>query len=147
MDTKPGKLRVALTLLPALFLAACATTPTPLAVSRVTPAERVFYRDDCVGDRCAIITFIRDSGGYGSGVYQHLTIDDEHAASIDVAERVTFKLQPGAYIFSVKPTDLFGGRERYVLDLKLEPGRHDYYRIVMETSHTRLQRIPASKLN
>lgn len=125
-----------------LLLSACATTPIPISKAIETPAERRFYTTPS-GGPFATATFIRDTGLFASGVYQHLSINDEKAADLDVGEKVSFRLRAGEYVFSVVPTDPFGANAPYAIDQKLEAGKSYYYRILVDgqTYGTRLQRI------
>ena len=129
-------------LLPALALAACATVPTPMSEALPTPSERIYFRVT-EGRPTATVVFIRDRGFAGSGVYQHLLINEEKAASIDVGEKVTLQLLSGEYVFSVMPTDPFGGHAEFGIDQRLEAGRTYAYRILTDGTSfsTRIQRI------
>lgn len=128
-----------------VLVSACATSPTPISRAVETPIERKFYKASIDGP-FATATFIRDTGFFGSAVYQHLFINEEQAADVDVGEKVSFRLRPGEYVFSVIPTDPFGVSAPYAIDQKLEAGKSYYYRILLDgaTEGTRLQRTISS---
>ena len=90
----------------------------------------------------ATAVFVRDTGFAASGVYQHLTINEERGAAIDVGEKVTLRLPAGEYVFGITPTDPFGTHATYAIDQKLEAGRIYYYRILVDGNSlsTRIQR-------
>lgn len=125
-----------------VLAAACATSPVPIADASPTPAERIYYAAQ-EGKEFATAVFVRDTGFVGAGVYQHLTINDERAASIDVGEKATLRLSPGEYVLAVKPTDMFGASAPFAIDQKLEAGKTYYYRILTDgnTMSTRIQRM------
>lgn len=131
-----------------LVLTGCATTPTPIADARPTPQERIYYRAP-EGKSLATAIFIRDAGFAGSGVYQHLTINDERAATIDVGEKATLQLLAGEYVFAVAPTELFGTSAPFAIDQKLEADKTYYYRILTDGNSlgTRIQRILGKNTN
>jgi len=131
----------------ATLAAACATSPTPISEAPPTPAERIYYTAR-EGKEFATAVFVRDTGFTGSGVYQHVTINDEPGASIDVGEKATLQLPAGEYVFAVTPTDPFGSTAPYAIDQKLEPGKTYYYRILTDgnTMSTRIQRMPSKSV-
>lgn len=139
---KGNAMKIQLILLMALFLAGCATTPTPLSQALPTPEDRIYYRAP-EGKPTATVVFIRDGGFVASGVYQHLTINEERAAAIDVGEKATLRLPAGEYVFAVTPTDPFGTWAPYAIDQRLEAGKTYHYRILTDGNNmdTRLHRV------
>lgn len=125
-----------------LLLTGCATTPTPLSQALPTPEDRIYYRATD-GKPTATVVFVRDSGFAASGVYQHLTINEEPGAAIDVGEKATLRLPAGEYVFAVTPTDPFGTFAPYAIDLRLEAGKTYFYRILTDGNNmdTRIQRV------
>lgn len=131
-----------------LALFGCATTPTPISEARMTPADRIFYKPH-KSEAMVTAVFVRDTGLTGSGIYKHLAINDEQAASIDVGEKVILQLAPGEYVFSVSATDPFGASAPFAIDQKLETGKTYYYRILTDgnTMSTRIQRMIGKSTN
>ena len=125
-----------------VVLVGCATAPTPLLQAKTTPDTRVYFRANNASAMSTAI-FIRDTGFVGSGVYIHLSINGEKAASIDVGEKVTFHLPSGDYLFGVIPTDPFGTFAGFGLDQILVEGRTYTYRILTDGNsfETRIQRV------
>ena len=127
----------------AIFLSAllvgCATSPTPIAQAKNVPDDRVYYRPQDTS-QAATAVFVRDSGAFGSGVYQHLTINEEKAAALDVGEKVTFKLPAGEYAFGIRMTDPFGATAPFSIDQRLETGKSYFYRILIDQYGARIQR-------
>lgn len=119
----------------------CATAATPLHLAKATPPSRVFYSPS-PSDNQATVVFVRDTGFAGSAVFNHLSIDGQKAASIDVGETVTFSLPAGEYVFGVVPTDPFGSHATFFLDQKLMGGKEYLYRILTDgaTLSTRIHR-------
>jgi len=126
-----------------LLLSGCATTPTPVGEAKLVPQERVYFKSAPSIPSAARAIFIRDQGFLGGGVYQHLFINGERAASIDVGETLELLLNPGEYIFGVQPTDPFGTHALYSIDQQLQGGRLYYYRILIDGNsfQSRIQRF------
>jgi hypothetical protein len=110
-------------------LTGCATTPTPIKEARPVPKDRIFLTSDANERGNARVTFIRDGGFTGAGVYQHLFIDGTKAASLDPGETVEFVLRPGEHIFGVVPTDPFGVHAVNTIDQELRSDRQYFYRL------------------
>lgn len=129
----------------AIALVGCATTPTPLLQAKITPDDRVYFHSSN-GASMSTAIFVRDTGFVGGGVYHHLSINGEKAASIDVGEKVTFRLPSGEYLFGVIPTDPFGTSAGFGIDQNLIEGRTYTYRILTDGNslETRIQRVIGS---
>lgn len=127
----------------ASILAGCATSSVAPAAAAPTPKERIFYTQKVSTKSPAKAVFVRDTGFTGAGVYKHLSINGEKAASLDVGERADFVLEPGEYVFSVIPTDAFGTHNDYAIDQVLQPGRTYFYRVLTDGNSmmTRIQRV------
>lgn len=126
-----------------LLVSACATAPTPLGEAKSVPSDRIYAKVTPPALSSARVIFIRDQGFAGGGVYQHVFINGQRAASIDVGEQLELFLEPGEYIFGVQPTDPFGTHTLYSIDQQLQSGRHYYYRLLIDggSLQSRIQRF------
>ena len=110
----------------------------------MVPSERVYFKSTPLDSPLVWAVFIRDEGFLGAGTYTHLFINGEHAAALDVGERLELQLAPGEYIFGVKPTDPLGLHSILSIDQQLQAGKRYYYRIVVvgpTAGATRIQRF------
>src|SRR5690348_16623880 len=99
--------------MPLLFIAlamlyGCATQAIPLEEATSAPPERVYFPSSSDAVAAARVVFVRDRALTGAGVYQHLYINGERTADLDVGEKVEVRLPPGDYVLGVQPTDPFG---------------------------------------
>lgn len=129
----------------AALLIGCATSQIPVEEAKPVPADRIYFNPKPSAGT-ASVTFVRDTGFVGSAVYQHISIDGERAASLDVGEKVSFRLAAGEHLFGVLKTDPFGTSAEYVIDQRLEPDRVYFYRVLIDgdSMATRLQRMSES---
>src|SRR5437660_10259688 len=91
-----------------LLLSGCATTPTPVGEAKLVPQERVYFKSAPSIPSAARAIFIRDQGFLGGGRYQHLFINGDLSASIDVGERLEWLRNPGDDSFGAHPTNPSG---------------------------------------
>ena len=112
-----------------ISISGCATSPIPMRDAQSVPAERIFRTEQISYEGNARTFFVRDRGFTGSGVYQHLFIDGNKAASLNPGEKVEFILPPGEHIFGVLPTDPFGTHSLNTIDQDLKAGKKYFYRI------------------
>lgn len=130
-----------------LILCSCATTPTRLQEATATPAARIYFNKKPSMANPARAIFVRDVGFTGGGVYQHVYVNGERAASLDVGERFDVNLDPGDYIFGVIPTNPFGNHAMYSIDQTLIADKSYFYRILIDGNSmtTRIHRyVPES---
>lgn len=115
-----------------LILCSCATTPIRLQEATAVPAARIYFNKKPSTANPARAIFVRDVGFTGRGVYQHVYINGERAASLAVGERFDVHLDPGDYIFGVMPTDPFGSHAMYSIDQTLIADKSYFYRILID---------------
>lgn len=132
-----------------IAISGCATNPTPLATARNVTPDRVFIAAPKSSSSLAKAVFVRDKGFLGSGVYQHIYINGAKAASVDTGEKIEIDLEPGEYIFGVRPTDAFGTTALYSIDQTLLADKIYHYRILIDGNSfmSRLQRYIPNQSN
>jgi len=113
-------------------IAACATTPTPLQETAQVPSGRIYYQQKGLAKDASRAVFVRDRGYLMGGAYLHLFINGEKAASLETGERLELLLNPGDYIFGVKPTDYLNAYTEYSIDQVLQAGKTYYYRLLID---------------
>jgi hypothetical protein len=128
-------------------LGACATTQTPLFEAQPTPADRVFYKAPAKSSELATAVFIRDSGLFGAALDNHLMINEVHAATLKVGEKVVLALTTGEYVFAVATVNLFSPQPVRTIDQRLEAGRTYTYRISAATGGPIVQRVIGQAAN
>jgi hypothetical protein len=125
-------MRAALTVLAAVALAGCATSPVPSAQAKKAPADRVLaYQVALEGS--GVLTVIRDSGFMGSGCYATIFLNGERAAKLAPEEKATFILPPGEWVVGAA---LEGGglcgplnEKRTEAETVLKRGQEKYFRV------------------
>lgn len=113
-----------------MLVCACATAPVLRGESTPVPSERIFFTVPPKSAHPAHVVFVRDVGFVGSGVNYHPSINGQRAAAIAIGERWEVKLDPGNYLFGVKPTDPLGVHAEYVLDQTLLFDQGYQYRLL-----------------
>jgi len=83
------------TLLLALLLGGCATTPVSMSEAKQAAADRVLAFRIIADDKTGSLTVIRDEGFIGSACYYAVHINGILAARLDVAEFARFYVEPG----------------------------------------------------
>jgi len=86
------------TLLLALLLGGCATTPVPISAAKQAAADRVLAFQIVTDNKTATLTVIRDHGLLGSACYFAVYINQVLAARLDVAEFARFYVEPGEVV-------------------------------------------------
>jgi hypothetical protein len=132
----------------ALFIAGCSTTAIQVKEATQAPETQVRFHNNLPAQGNARAVFVRDTGLFGAGVFQHLFIDGEEAAVLNPGEKVELILPPGEHIFGVQPTDPFGFATMNSIDQDLKADRSYFYRIMMqgEDGMSTVQRfIPPAK--
>jgi len=126
----------------ALFITGCASTPVPLDKAALISKDRIYYQPPPPTNKPAARSiFIRDRGIQGNMVNAHIFINGIHAAALDVGERADFSLEPGEYIFTVKPTDPLGMTVSDSLNQTLYSGKDHLYRVFFDGNSWRIQRV------
>lgn len=113
-------------------LSGCASTSVPANQAQHVPVTQRFLPCEQSAAHNATVTFVRDKGFVGSGVFLHLSINGQKAASINPGERVDWFLKPGEYAFGVVPTDPLGTHALSALDQDLKADRRYEYRILTD---------------
>ena len=122
-------------------LVGCSTQPMAPEAAHAVPPERVYKHIVATDPKPVPVSIVRDSGMMGSAVYQHLSINGERLASIDVGERLDIRLDPGTYVFGVIPTDGFGTHTEQATEATLERGKQYFFRVMIDQSMvSRIQR-------
>lgn len=128
------------TLLLALLLGGCATTPVPISKAKQAPPDRVLGFQITAGDKTATLTVIRDEGLIGSGCYSAVYINQILAARLDVAEYARFYVAPGEIVLragrDTQGKGLCGAdpdnwTQRETL---LKPGEQKFFRLSMDVT-------------
>lgn len=128
------------TLLLALLLGGCATTPVPMSAAKQAPPDRVLAFQITGGDKTATVTVIRDEGYIGSGCFYAVHIDKVLAARLDVAEYARFYVQPGEIVLRVGRDPQGAGLCGVQLDnwtqreTLLKPGEQKFFRLSIDTN-------------
>jgi len=112
-----------------ISISGCATSQMPTKDAQTVPADRIFRTEHLPHEGNARVLFVRDFGFTGSGVYDHIFIDGNKAASLNPGEKVEFILHPGEHIFGVVPTDPFGTHSLNTIDQDVKSGKQYFYRI------------------
>lgn len=118
-----------------IALFGCATTPT--ALSDAQPGHLIYAKS--AEGIPAIAVFVRDSGIVGAALTTHIYIDGQHAAELEVTQKVEIGLTAGEYVFGVE-TSPYSGSATFAIDQRLEAGRTYYYRIGGDMNGMRIQR-------
>lgn len=128
----------------AMTLVACAsTTPTVSNTKPVPPSEVSAYQNPAASS--GAVHIFRDEGFAGSAVRYVLLVDNKQTASIGIGERVTLHLPEGARYLEVRLPGtqwLAVLSESILVDVKA--GNDFYFRITMDGSSIRLQRVAPS---
>jgi hypothetical protein len=120
------------------ILSGCATSAIAPQDAKAAPADRILITSNPGGVK---VTFVRDTGFVGSGVYQHIYIDGREAAQLNPGEKAEFLLAPGEHIFGVQPTDPFDLADLLTIDQDLKIGQAYYYRALTSNGDMTLQRF------
>ena len=125
-----------------LLTSGCATTQIGEADAAPVPADRVYYTAAAIDVTAAAkVIFVRDTGFRGSGVYKHISINGQRAASLNPGEKWTVQLPAGEYVFGAVATSLFT-RADFSIDQQLQAGRTYTYRVVGDVDYgTRIHRV------
>ncbi|MCT8871580.1 hypothetical protein [Shewanella xiamenensis] len=114
------------------LLTGCATSAVTIDKAKPAPAERVLINN--VDSKEAKITIIRDSGFMGGGCYVDVFLNDNLAAKLDTAEKVTFNIKSGELILGSKLSGsaLCGGASIRHFETSISQGQHKLYRVMTD---------------
>lgn len=85
-----------------LNLTGCATEAVLPGQAKLAPPERVLKYQNKSSEMNATLIVVRDSGYLGSGCFTGVYLNDEKAAILNPAEKVTFHLNPGEWSLAIK---------------------------------------------
>lgn len=102
--------KIAILGLSVMILAGCATTPPPTDRLKPAPQAQITALPVVASATPASVRVVRDEGYIGSAVFIHVSLNGKKLASLNPGEYFDFTVDPGEYLFSVIPTDPFGGR-------------------------------------
>jgi hypothetical protein len=89
-------MRIAMSILVALILSACATATTPVSHEKAQPVPRerlLAFQEPTAAGSSIVVT--RDTGLLGSGCFYAFLINGKLAARFNPAETATFYVEPG----------------------------------------------------
>ncbi len=128
------------TLLLALLLGGCATTPVSMSAAKQVPADRLLAFQVATGDKTATVTVIRDEGFIGSGCYNAVHINGVLAARLDVAEFARFYVEPGEIVLRAGRDPQGAGSCGFASDnwtqreTLLKPGEQKFFRVSIDVN-------------
>lgn len=89
------------TLVSAMFVAACSTTPVPAGHANPVPPDRLSASASAIPEAHGTIIVTRDSGAFGGACYLGFAIDRTFLARFDTGETATFRVSPGEHLVQV----------------------------------------------
>jgi len=100
-------MRILIGVLTIALLVGCSTSPVTEQDAKPIPAERVYQPSMVAGQGReangeALVTFLRDSGYYGSGCSHDMYINNVKAFAIRQGEFVRLRLPAGSYFFRLE---------------------------------------------
>lgn len=128
------------TLLLALLLGGCATTPVSMSAAKQVPTDRLLAFQVATGDKTATVTVIRDEGFIGSACYYTVHLNKILAARLDVAEFARFYVEPGEIVLRAGRDSQGGGLCSVQLDnwtqreTLLKPGEQKFFRLSIDAN-------------
>lgn len=112
-----------------LLVVGCATSPSNLTSSRLVPARRIAHLPEASNPKLAArVTIVRDVGFAGSAATVNLRLNGRPVASFHPNESLTFTLDPGEYVFGVKPGPNLGSGLNE-LSLTAKAGERYFFRL------------------
>jgi len=96
-------MRTVLTILAAIMLAGCATSPTPIISAEQVPATAIYGFQNKTAADAGKITIVRDNGLTGSGCDLTIYVDGKRAAKMASGQKVSLYLEPGNRNIGVGP--------------------------------------------
>jgi hypothetical protein len=128
-------MRSVVPLLAVLALAGCAATSVPhTSELRQVDAKRVVALPKATSAAPAVVRVTRDIGYIGSAVDMHISLNGKKIAALAPAEYVEFQVDPGDYLLSAIPTDIFNGRHQTVVEASWKQGGSYNYRVGIDAN-------------
>lgn len=87
-----------------ILVSACSTTPVTKQTAAPVPAEHV-YKTSYIGAASssgATVTFLRDSGFFGSGCSHDVYVDNVKIFTIREGEKITIHVSAGQHLFRLE---------------------------------------------
>jgi len=140
-------MRKILTALALIALAGCSTSPVTEQTGKRIPSERIYQASMVDGDSTvkpgmATVTFLRDSGFYGSGCSHDVFVNNVKAFSIRQGEFARLTLPAGSYFFRLETGSGLCPDIATSQNSDLKPGAAEAYRILLPSDGSlRLTRI------
>jgi hypothetical protein len=129
-------MRKAITALALIALAGCSTSPVTEQTAKRIPSERIYQAsmvdgNSTVNSDVANVTFLRDSGFYGSGCSHDVFVNNVKAFSIRQGEFIRLALPPGSYFFRLETGSGMCPDIATSQSSDLKPGAAEAYRILL----------------
>lgn len=130
-----------------VLLAGCSTSPVTEQTAKRIPSERIYQASMVDGDSTArpdvaTVTFLRDSGFYGSGCSHDVFVNNVKAFSIRQGEFIRLALPSGPYFFRLETGSGMCPDIATSQNSDLKPGAVEAYRILLPSDGSlRLTRI------
>jgi hypothetical protein len=140
-------MRKAITILALIALAGCSTSPVTEQTAKRIPSERIYQAsmvdgNSTVKSDLATVTFLRDSGFYGSGCSHDVFVNNVKAFSISQGEFIRLTLPSGSYFFRLETGSGICPDIATSQSSDLKPGAVEAYRILLPSDGSlRLTRI------
>lgn len=133
-----------LSLLAALLVSACATQAVPPSQARAVPQSQITSAKYAkLQEGASTLTFVRDSGMYGSAATIYIFIDGEEIAGFSTSETMKMYLQPGEYLLGVQSKPNFGLEPFIEAPTRIEVGKNYGFRIGVDYGKAIVQRTSA----
>lgn len=129
------------------ILAGCSTSPVTEATAKPVPAERIYKPSMTESQEggpssSASVTFLRDSGYYGSACSHDMFVNNVKAFSIRQGEFIRLNLPAGSYFFRLETGGGMCPNIATSQSTDLKPGASESYRILLPSDGSlRLTRI------
>lgn len=118
-----------------LLLGACAATHPPSADElHPAPAQQVESMPVAKSATPATVRVARDVGYIGSAVFMHVSLDGKKIAALNPGEFIEFRVDPGEYLLSAIPTNIFNERHPTVIEVTWRAGTTYRYRVGMDAN-------------
>ncbi|POA88058.1 hypothetical protein [Pseudomonas protegens] len=130
-----------------VLLAGCSTSPVTEQTAKPIPADRVYQPSMIAvpGNEVtsgATVTFLRDSGYYGSACSHDMFVNNVKAFAIRQGEFVRLALPAGSYFFRLETGAGLCPNIATSQSSELKPGANEAYRILLPSDgNLRLTRI------
>ena len=117
----------------AMALAGCSTDPVTLQTAKSVSADRIYAQDTMVrsSPEQAKVTFLRDSGLYGSACSHDIYVDQKKVFAIRQGEGASVFLQPGEHLLRMETGGGMCPNIAASQEANLKPGSSQVYRILL----------------